>query len=546
MNFRLIAIIASIVTFASLAPAQAPWPMERQDRWGTARAPVGPDPSTYTNPWVVQSFMNGIVSAAPILDADGNGYYGTWVTNHVVKFNWQTATFLQQFTAPGFCTSSPVLGPSPFIYPVAGGKLLALDTGIMDYQWFYNVGGNDGTDYDHGSAVVGPDGTVVFGGNSGIVYRFPSGSPIPVWTRTGLGNMFHTPCFSRDDSKVFVSNGNHVTALDFATGSIVWDVNLGTEAGAPGTAPDGVVVVGSGSGTIYGIDPASHAILWTWSALSGIRAAPAFDAFGNAYLCSYDQRLYSIRTSDGHRNWSYTASATAMTSPIVGPDNRIYFSVRSGDIYCIGTAGNLIWQRHLNGEPRGGMSLGPDGTIFANAWGSPNSGMVMIRQTGYGLPMDSYSIERGSLLGGSLDSLRATDGSSMTFRRGVTQIITEQPVRVVFTAHTNYRPLDQFAIKLTTGVSTPGLEQAVELFNFQTGLYETVDTRPATMSNSTIRIQELSTFSSANRFVQSSDGQIRIRIGFRALGATYSQQWTARFDQLTLEGVTPTFQAPPG
>lgn len=71
-------LVFCVAVFSALGLAQAPWPMERQDRWGSGRAIMGPDPSTLTTPWISNKLAlhMGPVSHGPALGAGGVGYFG--------------------------------------------------------------------------------------------------------------------------------------------------------------------------------------------------------------------------------------------------------------------------------------------------------------------------------------------------------------------------------------------------------------------------------------------------------------------------------------
>src|SRR5688500_3806661 len=97
---------------AAFSVAQDPWPMERQDRWGTGRALTGPDPSTFTTPWVFKKLnTTSPVSHGPALGADGIGYFGTWVNNVCTKFQLGTGSVTGNFSALNYVQSTPAILP---------------------------------------------------------------------------------------------------------------------------------------------------------------------------------------------------------------------------------------------------------------------------------------------------------------------------------------------------------------------------------------------------------------------------------------------------
>src|SRR5690242_740145 len=110
---RLSLIIACLaaVGAAIAQPAGSPWPMERQDRWGTGRAIYGPAAETLTTPWLYRKVSNySIVSHGASLGPDGIGYVGNWTSDQVLKFDYNTGDVIQAFNALNFVVATPAIG----------------------------------------------------------------------------------------------------------------------------------------------------------------------------------------------------------------------------------------------------------------------------------------------------------------------------------------------------------------------------------------------------------------------------------------------------
>lgn len=359
-----------------IAPVD-PWPMERQNRYGEAKALTGP--SSYVAPWM-SAFLGsgGATSHGPALGADGLGYFGNWNAHTLYKFDWRTGQILGLFNALTFVTSVPALSNGSVFFKTEGpaGNLFSLDPTIMDYNWFAPI-------VNYGSSpILGPNGDLVLSNTSGMCRRFTQSGSI-VWSRTGLAAGTGPVVFTRDDTKVIVSTSTGVVALNYVDGSTAWSQTVGANVGGAAVSQSGVVVIGRGDGVINGLDPSTGAILWSFFALGAIQSPPAIDG-DYAYLCGADARLYKINALTGHREWSFTSSNANTTPPSLGHDGRIYFFNVAGDLYCISPTGSQIWTTNLQGESRGPLTIGPDGTLYvARSDGGDNtgSGVVFIRQT---------------------------------------------------------------------------------------------------------------------------------------------------------------------
>lgn len=506
-----------------VANAQAPWPLERQNRWGTGTAVVGPDPATFTTPWISNRLAYEFpVSHGASLGENGIGYFGDWVDNKVFKFNYNTGAILQAFQADSFVACVPAIGPSPYVIASTEGgtaKLFGIDTTIMDFQWFKTTG------YVGGSPNIGPEGDTAFGTAGGTVYRLHVGNGATVWSHPGLGTVNGSTVFTRDDSKIIVSNGSSVTALNWADGTTAWTVNYGTTMFKAGVAPNGTIVIGSQSGTIYGLDSTNGSVLWTWTALDKVTGGPGFSPDGTvAYVPSVDGRIYALRVSDGLRLWSYSTSSWCEHAPSVGADGRIYVHNKASDLYCLSPAGTLIWQVRLNGEARGPMTIGPDGTLYVGFTGS-HSGLAMVRQQGISLQPETFSIDHGTLVSGGLADALASDNSYIEIKPDYSLTRTEPPVRMVFTLHTPYKPISQLTISLETGVRVMGLICYTELWNGTA--WEQVDTRIVPPTDLSYKIP----LSSASRFADST-GLIKCRVSFKEGASGASLRWNGRLDYI--------------
>ncbi|MCH8977737.1 MAG: PQQ-binding-like beta-propeller repeat protein [Armatimonadetes bacterium] len=515
------------------------WPMEAQDRFGTDRAVTGPDPGTFTTPRIeLVTGPAGGVSHGPALGFDSIGYFGSWSGNLLCKWNYDTNEALGTFDALNFIQCTPAIGPdgTVFITTVqdAGstrpGRVFAIDPDTMDWIWSFVTGYVQVSDCESYSPNVGPDGDIVVGSTIGKVWRLDATTGVPVWDAT-LGECRYTIPFSRDDTMVFASNGSAMTALNYADGSVAWSVTLGSRLGAPGVASDGTIVVGSVFGTVYGLDSTDGSTLWTFTALDQILAAPGFSADGIAYVSCYDHRVYALRVVDGVRIWSYTTSDEVHCAPSVGHDGRIYVGNVVGDLYCIMPSGQLVWDVQSGNEVRGPISVGPDGSVYVgltDAGGATGGLLVVHQDEDLRILPDSFSIVRGALMGGGLSDLFLSDNMRLDVRAGLTLFLGESPLQVVVTATSSVDVPSELRFRLEAKVNTPGLTQKIELFNYDTSLYEEVDLAVPGASDG---IVEVVITTNPGRFVQAGTRQMRAKLVYGQVGFTLLWPWSAGLDQ---------------
>lgn len=169
-------------------------------------------------------------------------------------------------------------------------------------------------------------------------------------------------------------------------------------------------------------------------------------------------------------------------------------------------------------------------TLYAVANGIPSVGQTLyVVGPNVFLP-SSYSILLGNYVSGSLSSMFFADGQSLVVSNAPTINLLQPAIQIVGSATSTVFAPTTLQVTVTSSVSTPGLNQIVQLYNFSTGIYDTIDTRPATISSQTINVGPSSGMSN---YVNSTTGEVRAKLNFLKVAATTSASYTANIDQLT-------------
>ncbi|HRI44529.1 MAG TPA: hypothetical protein PLL78_11520 [Fimbriimonadaceae bacterium] len=225
-------------------------------------------------------------------------------------------------------------------------------------------------------------------------------------------------------------------------------------------------------------------------------------------------------TLDGGTTWSQATGMPSRRIPTAPVGALAMDPLRPNRIFAGTDIGLFI--SHDSGQSWGAVTDGPDTCpIDELVWKDSDElinvthgrGLYIVNVTPTATQVQPSALSIGGLNGGgNLASLLASDNARLRviglFQKGGPQSLH---VEVTSTApYTN--PL---SIRLTVeSQATAGQNQAVRLWNYDSGAYETVDTRAVTETDATIDIDPTG---SASRFVNPLTREIRARIVFLPL-----------------------------
>jgi hypothetical protein len=158
-----------------------------------------------------------------------------------------------------------------------------------------------------------------------------------------------------------------------------------------------------------------------------------------------------------------------------------------------------------------------------------------VTETGGGgtVTADSFSTFRGFLLEGTLEDSFASDDQYLKFNPGITLFPTEPPVWLIFNGTLPSDSPATLSAKLEARANTVGLNQTIQAFNWNSGQYELVDSRNASVNNDSVATVDLT--NGIGSYVEQGTGAVRLRIGWRATGPVFLFPWTICIDQVVWE-----------
>jgi subtilisin family serine protease len=142
---------------------------------------------------------------------------------------------------------------------------------------------------------------------------------------------------------------------------------------------------------------------------------------------------------------------------------------------------------------------------------------------------DSLNVFRGMQTAGDLSDASESDDTYLKFRPGITLGVGEPPVWLIFDATLPNDSPSSLTVTLEASANTGGLQQEIEMYNWNTTSYEQVDAQNAGLTDTVVNVDVSAGISD---YVQSGTGAVRTRVGWRAVGPIAVFPWTICVDQI--------------
>jgi hypothetical protein len=142
----------------------------------------------------------------------------------------------------------------------------------------------------------------------------------------------------------------------------------------------------------------------------------------------------------------------------------------------------------------------------------------------------SFDVLRGIQLGGDLADTKAADDLYLKFNSGFKVNSGEPQVWIEFESHLPSDSPAFLGVTLEGHASTVGLTQTIEMFNWNTGQYQQVDSVAASWNNDSIVTVDLT--GNIPDYVQAESGAVKTRMGWKQTGIVLSYPWTINIDQV--------------
>ncbi|MEX2243404.1 MAG: hypothetical protein WD716_06100 [Fimbriimonadaceae bacterium] len=141
---------------------------------------------------------------------------------------------------------------------------------------------------------------------------------------------------------------------------------------------------------------------------------------------------------------------------------------------------------------------------------------------------DAFQLFRGFLNSGNVASLANDDNNFLSVSAGITANPGESPLQLIVETNAPSSVVFGIDFSLRAKVSTVGLAQRIELWNFATGQWDVLGQAASTMTESVLNV---SASGNVLNYLQPGTNRLRAKVVWTATGPTSHFPWTADVDQ---------------
>lgn len=436
---------------------------------------------------------------------------GTWLDNRVEKYIWNgsTLTFFQliiSFPFDGAQSNGPnhdggilAIGPDEKLYIVTGDLNRSRLEQNRSSVAISGVGGVHRLNLD--GSVPGDN-----------PFTFHPDPIVKTYFTYGCRNSFGLTFDPFTGKLWYTENGPNVydeinvASSGFNSG---WSVLMGPDDRDPDSADDLIYLTNA-----YYADP-----IFSWLTPIGVTAIQFLDSI--QWLPAHKDNMMVANSNQGEL---YVFEMTPNRDDIVllpGLEDRVADSSAERTLNRFATGFGIVTD----------IKVGPDKLLYVASLN--HNRIYRIRPQDYVIAPETLSIIRGFLMGGTFMSLEDSDNDRLVLRRGVIPTFSNEPsVRFETLGTASVSSTARLELVVESSVSDAGIQQTVELFNYQTSQFEIVSqTFPGlsdTVANAVIT-------SNPSRFIDPATRTVRTRTSYSSGATIIPRKWIVSVDNLVVK-----------
>jgi outer membrane protein assembly factor BamB len=238
--------------------------------------------------------------------------------------------------------ASPGFDQQNAYVPLAGGSLIAIDLNDGAVKWTVDIATS--------STPAAGDGMVFLAGDS-FVLALNQETGQTLW-RAVIGSRLSGPLFWNAGWVLTSTIDGDLLALHATDGRLLWRSPVGAALAVVPSAFDERIYAALENRHVVAVDRATGTIAWTLDLDQEVTGLLAVE--DQLLLGTRGNRLHSISPESGRIRWSQRAGADVIGAPTADESN-IYFVAFDNVLRALNRGnGNLRWNRNLPSRPSGG------------------------------------------------------------------------------------------------------------------------------------------------------------------------------------------------
>lgn len=267
----------------------------------------------------------GPISATPVLVGDlvviaAKDGIVTALDARSGKPRWEVKT-------GGAVLSSPVADSGMLYFGSNDFHLYAVRlTGEVVWRYF-------AADYKYGGLYGSPAvdaANVYIGGKNGVLHAVHRKTGTEAW-QAELGSSIYAPPVVAGDRIYVGAYDRQVYAVNTASGEVVWRMTVDDWPQGGATLTGNLLLVGTRGGTLHGLTAYDGTPLWTLGMGGELRHAPVLGANGIGVLGSYSGQLFGVDVERGRILWRRQVDGAVFGQPALA-DQLLYVATLNGEV----------------------------------------------------------------------------------------------------------------------------------------------------------------------------------------------------------------------
>lgn len=265
----------------------------------------------------------------------------------------------------GSIEGAPALvGGRLLVVPVAQGRYGLVGYDVLEGRARWRL-----RDHPHAAGLLLAEGTLVAAALDGTVRGLDPATGAERWTlRPDTLAAFHASPIALGDGRALVADDRgRATALEAATGRVVWTADVGAPVYATPAVGGGRAFVPTTRGALVALDAATGTLLWTQrAARPEIRFATPATTADAVVVGASDGRLVHLDAATGGVRWTFETDGHVAAAPLVA-GGVVYAGTLDERLVAVDLeTGALVWEAEAGGRVKSApAAFGPHVVVLA-------------------------------------------------------------------------------------------------------------------------------------------------------------------------------------